>query len=289
MQFICSSVRPSRSACLRPAAINRSISTVPTTRPSIRVSAVNVADFCRPQATATTMSSTAPHAARSACATASRTACSASYSSKTVPLFIPRDAHTPEPSTRTSTCLRLSVGRACGTATITQTVLLVPTSKRPMTSSACRPDPRLVPTSRLHAYANACSRAAGHHLRRRGPALLAGIGITHQRTFCNPEVDLARRPPQRARDHHSPCQRLCFAFLRQLQGAAVGEPKHPAPPADALGELHLPGERGLAGEQREQVGGLCRRAFARDARQRGHGVARHGRENPAGPVDQKMA
>ena len=57
MQFMCSKVRPSRSACLRAALVNCSMSPAPTTRPSIRVSAVNVADFSRPHATATTTSS----------------------------------------------------------------------------------------------------------------------------------------------------------------------------------------------------------------------------------------
>ena len=82
---MCSSVRPSRSTCLRPAAISRSMSAASTTRPSMFVSAVKVLDFSRPHATASSTLSTAVPAARSACATASRTACSASCSSNTVP------------------------------------------------------------------------------------------------------------------------------------------------------------------------------------------------------------
>ena len=42
---MCSSVRPSRSTCARAAPIRRSMSALPTTRPSISVLAVNVLDF----------------------------------------------------------------------------------------------------------------------------------------------------------------------------------------------------------------------------------------------------
>ncbi len=143
---MCSSVRPSRSTCLRAAAVSRSRSAASTTRAAMLVSAVKVVDFRRPHATASSTSSTAVPAVRSACATASRTTCSTSCSSNTVPLFTPREGHTPVPSTRTSTCFRFAAARDCGTATMTHTVLLVPMSSNPKMPSARLLVPRFVRT-----------------------------------------------------------------------------------------------------------------------------------------------
>src|SRR5215470_4098442 len=286
MQFKCSSVRPSRSACRCAAAINRSMSAASTTRPSTLVSAVNVADRSRPQATANSTLSTAVCAPRSACATASRTACSASGSANTVPLLTPREGQTPAPRTRTATSLRPTAARHCGTATITQATLLVPMSKRPMTSSERLLDaklPRTQPTPKL------CSRTAGHFACCQLHGGFAPLRCAYQRALFDPDIDLNRARAAGLRDAQPASHCFRFPVRRQLHAPAIGEPEHPSALPDAFGDVHAGHQRRMLGKHGLQIGRLGGGTFAGHARQRRNGIGRNGGKDAAGRVDEERA
>ena len=246
---MCSSVRPSRSTCVRAAAIRRSMSALPTTRPSISVLAVNVLDFSRPHATDKNTSSTDTPAARSACATAARTACSASSRATT---SRPSDrawvhARSPAPAPPVPQARR---GPRLGTATITQTVLLLPMSSSPMTSSACLLEPRLAATQQLQRLLR-CRRSPS---ARPAPCPCRPPRLAHQRAVRDPQIDFAHRGPACSGNARCPSQCLGYAVRRQLDGAAVREPQRPSASADALGDLDARHERRMAGQQRDRAG-----------------------------------
>src|SRR5215468_682485 len=285
MQFKCSSVRPSRSACRCAAAINRSMSAASTTLPSTLDSAVNVADRSRPQPTANSTLSTAVCAPRSACATASRTACSASGSANTVPLFTPREGQTPAPRTRTATSLRPTAARHCGTATITQATLLVPMSKRPMTSSERLLDAKLARTQPTPS----CSRTAGHFVRRQLHGGFAPLRLAHQRALFNSDIDLDRTGAAGLSNPQPASNGVRFAVRRQLHAPAIAEPKHPSALPHAFGDFHAGHRLRLLGEQGMQIGRLTGGTFTGHAWQRWHCIGWHGGKDTARRVDEERA
>ena len=244
---MCSSVRPSRSTCVRAAAIRRSMSALPTTRPSISVLAVNVRDFNRPHATDRNTSSTLTPAARSACATAARTVCSASSSATTTPaLEAPRRLHADAPA-RARDPARLPTWAM---AAIRHTVLLLPMSSRPTISLGL---PARLRDSLPRDDSNACSDAAGRHSARPRHVLRPAAAPAARARACGRQrAGRSRWCPPRAAACASAGARASASATslgRQLDGAAAEQPQRPAPLADALGDLDPAHQIRIAGEQ----------------------------------------
>ena len=237
---MCSSVRPSRSTCVRAAAIRRSMSALPTTRPSISVLAVNVLDFSRPHATAR---NTLFH--RHACRPlglrhggAHRLLRLVAARPRARPSG-PAWAATPTPNTRTATRARVP---RLGTAAITQTVLLVPMSSSPTTSSACLLDPRLAATRPTPTLAQMppVATIARPQLSCR-PDGSPATRARSVRPATRRSISLAPARAAACANARLPRQRLGDALRRQLDGAAADQPQRPAPLADALGNLDAGG------------------------------------------------